>query len=492
MASDRWTSYVQIVTDGTISPEDFVFSQKPKSGNDFISATRVLSGEKVMYSLSRSSRKDDGHIQAVIVDNADRWGVVIDASGRFPRYLGRDVISAIGLDYETYGEHVRVLSNTGIELSSDSIPLEDGGLDGWVKSGMGMVVVATSRGREITPQQRNRFVPDFYAHMIPFIESPMPESDRVMEEATGIRFKPNTITALVRLHDGGVVVAGSIPLDSKDSGRRFSRVLRNGSMMVSKEMESLFEAGRSILMYGDAEVPESTDADDGEKDELRRRIAELESQNTSLSQANRALSKENHSLLSQTAQEDTPEEPSSDVVPDAPESVESVVSASRKITEREHGAFFDTFAAIEQKVSDLDFVRVVPGAFSDVDDIESAPQSNSWRTSTWNAILALNEYGESLSDGSFQGNFYEYLRSHPSPPISRKRVALRESDTVRTNPKFMLHRTFPIDGKPVPMESHFKIDASGRHPSPRMHFIERNGIIYIGYVGRHLPTFRTN
>jgi hypothetical protein len=44
------------------------------------------------------------------------------------------------------------------------------------------------------------------------------------------------------------------------------------------------------------------------------------------------------------------------------------------------------------------------------------------------------------------------------------------------------------------MASHFKIAQSGMI-SPRLHYIDdtaKTGKVYVGYIGRHLPTKQTN
>jgi hypothetical protein len=56
----------------------------------------------------------------------------------------------------------------------------------------------------------------------------------------------------------------------------------------------------------------------------------------------------------------------------------------------------------------------------------------------------------------------------------------------------MKERFFDFDGESVPMEAHFKVDVSGKHPAPRMHFDEHDGVIRVGYIGAHLRTKRTN
>ncbi|WP_243793172.1 hypothetical protein [Saccharopolyspora gloriosae] len=79
------------------------------------------------------------------------------------------------------------------------------------------------------------------------------------------------------------------------------------------------------------------------------------------------------------------------------------------------------------------------------------------------------------------------------------RHARDESEDVRTNRKFRSQRMFPVPESVDPegqvfMGTHFKIANSGMI-SPRMHYSDataRDGKIYVGYLGKHLPTQQTN
>jgi len=57
-----------------------------------------------------------------------------------------------------------------------------------------------------------------------------------------------------------------------------------------------------------------------------------------------------------------------------------------------------------------------------------------------------------------------------------------EGKTVKTNPKFRELREFTINAKKVFFESHIKSLPNGC----RIYFLEENGKIYIGYIGKHL------
>jgi len=59
-----------------------------------------------------------------------------------------------------------------------------------------------------------------------------------------------------------------------------------------------------------------------------------------------------------------------------------------------------------------------------------------------------------------------------------------EGETVNANPKLRKLREFKLDGKKEFFEKHIKNLTSGY----RIHFLERENKIYIGYIGKHLAT----
>ncbi|MCD4784090.1 MAG: hypothetical protein K8T10_09740 [Candidatus Eremiobacteraeota bacterium] len=66
-----------------------------------------------------------------------------------------------------------------------------------------------------------------------------------------------------------------------------------------------------------------------------------------------------------------------------------------------------------------------------------------------------------------------------------------ESESTKSNRKLMKIRTFSLpDGREIEFPLHIKIKHKNQHP--RIHFfieeIENNNIIWIGYIGKHLPT----
>ena len=89
---------------------------------------------------------------------------------------------------------------------------------------------------------------------------------------------------------------------------------------------------------------------------------------------------------------------------------------------------------------------------------------------------------------------------HPGAPgYSAARHAYDESTDVKQNPKFSAKRLLPVplvvdESGYMFMGAHFKVAQSGL-VSPRLHYhddVHRTGKIYVGHLGPHLPTKRTN
>ena len=134
----------------------------------------------------------------------------------------------------------------------------------------------------------------------------------------------------------------------------------------------------------------------------------------------------------------------------------------------------------------------------DLDDVDTL---GSWASKTWDALLALNDYGKSKSDRRWDRDLHGYLQHTPSGchVWSVNRYAYDESEDVKNNTTFRKTRMLPVPESVDPsgrvfMGAHFKITQSGM-TSPRVHCHDDtagSGLIYVGYIGQHLPTKRTN
>lgn len=129
-----------------------------------------------------------------------------------------------------------------------------------------------------------------------------------------------------------------------------------------------------------------------------------------------------------------------------------------------------------------------------------------WVSTTWDILMALNDYARARSDASIKVlNLHGYLSGPPSGfhAVSRNKYKPTESETVANRDRYRKERTFPVP-EVVPgsqhgvlyMDKHFVIAQSGM-VSPRLYLYDGTGVpgygkVVIGYIGRHLTNDQTN
>lgn len=507
MASDRWMIYASIITKEEMSVDDFLSGILPRREDDALVVSTLKSGSgREIHHLFRSDGTGSGSISSYIYEHTEDdgvswWGMFIDSSGVYPRKLGADVLSAVGLDHGTFSDKVSVRNSLGLDISTGESPNLIEAIESWVKDGIGLfVLLNTVGGAPTNNSERSRIVSDFYASVVPLVEIADAESRDNIERMFGFRIPNDSITIVSRVVSSGIVHEGSFSRRDKASGRRIAKTISEVSARMSGNVLADLNFGAQIL--GDAFASGSEPEPDHEHienvnvEDLRRHIATVEAERDRAREDARAARKEvfvlqrEIDLISESGKE-----PESEIVPEEPGDAEIVapVDTIRAFSESHAHLQFDTFSELEKyaRVA-LEHVVIREGAMAPASLIESDNRSRAWKTATWSALLALNEYGASLKEGGSSLNFYEFLKSQENPLVSPRRVAMRDSDGVRKNPKLMSERSFVVDGERYEMEAHYKVDASGRHPAPRMHFIESDGRVLVGYVGKHLRTFGTN
>ncbi|WCN80242.1 hypothetical protein [Micromonospora sp. LH3U1] len=133
--------------------------------------------------------------------------------------------------------------------------------------------------------------------------------------------------------------------------------------------------------------------------------------------------------------------------------------------------------------------------------LDSRDPLGTWASRTWDALLVLQDYAAAKADGRWDRDVHGFLEHTPDGchEWPTRRHARDESEEVRTNTTFRKRRVLPVPttvaqvGK-IFMGAHFKI-AQFAMISPRMHYHDdtaQSGCIYVGYIGRHLPTGQTN
>lgn len=124
-----------------------------------------------------------------------------------------------------------------------------------------------------------------------------------------------------------------------------------------------------------------------------------------------------------------------------------------------------------------------------------------WAGLCWDALLALRDYARLRASAGTVTSVTAYLADTPGhlhgfPPNKHARD---ESHDVQQNPKYRKPRILPVPAcvatdRKIFMGAHFKIAQFGMI-SPRMHYFDDtscSGKIYVGYIGAHLRTSKTN
>ena len=145
--------------------------------------------------------------------------------------------------------------------------------------------------------------------------------------------------------------------------------------------------------------------------------------------------------------------------------------------------------------------HIVVGAVDqDAAELDVHAGASLYAAKTWDALLALDSYASARSSGAYSGGFRQWCLTPPDDAvaISAQAVAMNESETVENTPGLRAKRLFRVphevnvQGRQY-MPAHVKLVKRGE-AAPRLHFYDDSGgltgKVYIGYVGRHLPTAR--
>jgi len=134
--------------------------------------------------------------------------------------------------------------------------------------------------------------------------------------------------------------------------------------------------------------------------------------------------------------------------------------------------------------------------------LDDHPKAAAWRRKAWDSLRTLDAYvtARTASIASEITDVLAFARAgHPGSLISANIIKLGESEAVNGNERCRAARVFPVEAA---------TDSSGRAyfaahialerfkpPAPRLHFyddVTKTGVVYVGYLGEHLPTLRTN
>ena len=142
-------------------------------------------------------------------------------------------------------------------------------------------------------------------------------------------------------------------------------------------------------------------------------------------------------------------------------------------------------------------------ALRDLAVLDSTVTAGAWGDLSWLAFRSLHAFATACADGWDKGGFYEWCSNSGHPlawKATDKKLAMRESETVRNNGKLRQYRILPISPDVDPsgqvfMESHIKIATGGGNLAPRIYFHFHNAThtMHIGFFGPHkyMPNTRT-
>jgi hypothetical protein len=162
------------------------------------------------------------------------------------------------------------------------------------------------------------------------------------------------------------------------------------------------------------------------------------------------------------------------------------------------GSFAELLERLDEHV--LSCVRFTgdPKNALELDDLDPL---GTWAARSWDVLRVLDGYAAARRRGEFGKGVHAYLGHTPPgrPGYPPGAHSTQESEPVERSPKLRKLRVFPVprdidpDGA-IFMDAHFKIARKGL-VSPRIYYHDdasRTGMIYVGYIGKHLPNAHTN
>jgi hypothetical protein len=160
----------------------------------------------------------------------------------------------------------------------------------------------------------------------------------------------------------------------------------------------------------------------------------------------------------------------------------------------------NTFVELVGRCSELPFLRFT-GSMDPIRQLDAQPRMGVAVSRAWESLHALSDYARLKQSKEFSGGLHEYMKTgiHSGYKIGPNALAMSEGEQVNVNPAFRESRTFEVPeevsgGGGAFMEAHIKL-VTGSANSPRMHFLDNTGgddLVYVGYIGRHLPSPQTN
>jgi hypothetical protein len=165
---------------------------------------------------------------------------------------------------------------------------------------------------------------------------------------------------------------------------------------------------------------------------------------------------------------------------------------------RSPGSFAELLERLDERVLSRVVFTGNPKHALELDDFDPL---GTWAARTWDMLRVLDGYAAARHRGDFSKGVHAYLVHTPpgQPGYAPGAHTTQESDFVERSPKLGKLRVLPVPEAVSPdgaifMGAHFRIARKGL-VSPRMYYYDDAGHtekIYVGYIGRHLPTAHTN
>ncbi len=265
-------------------------------------------------------------------------------------------------------------------------------------------------------------------------------------------------------------------------GQLLGRML--ATFATSRRPPALYDSIRSLLIQPTGEPDAGALLEDAfeelgrladEVRQLQREKAALEAENFDVI-ADLEVAERTNNLLSRTLQ-----------IGNDPEQAESEA--------RMPVGAVDCSAAADQCREFLDHVVLPATVCRDLEQLDSTVESEAWGQTAWRGFRALDAYARDA--GESKGGFWEWCEHSGHPwvwPATDKKLAMRESESVRKNRRFWDARRFSVAEEvdlagELHMEAHLKIAQGGGDLAPRIYFYDdtkgQTGKVHVGFFGPH-------
>lgn len=162
------------------------------------------------------------------------------------------------------------------------------------------------------------------------------------------------------------------------------------------------------------------------------------------------------------------------------------------------GSFAELLERLDEHVLSCVTFTGDPKNALELDDFDPL---GTWAAKSWDVLRVLDGYAAARRRGEFSKGVHAYLGHTPAgrPGYPPGAHSSQESEPVERTPRLRKLRVFPVPAGLHPdgaifMGAHFKIARKGLI-SPRIYYYDdasRAGMIYVGYIGKHLPNAHTN